>query len=69
MNAIPRTRIADGPRIGQSYRWTAGGSDEEVYRQLADEVNREVSGPVRDEFWATVSRFNRVFPGPLAAYE
>jgi hypothetical protein len=69
MNAIPRARIADGPRIGQSYRWTSSGSDAEVYRRLADEIDAEVSAPVRDEFWAVVERYNRVFPGPLAAYE
>jgi hypothetical protein len=69
MNAIPRTRIADGPRIGQSYRWTEAGSDEEVYRRLAEEIDREASGNVREEFWQVVSRFNRVFPGPLARYE
>ncbi|MEY2733003.1 MAG: hypothetical protein RL340_62, partial [Gemmatimonadota bacterium] len=49
-NGVPRQRIADGPRIGPRYRWTSSGSDAEVYRRLADEIDAEVSAPVRDEF-------------------
>ena len=32
-NAIPRENIADGPKMGQSYRWTALEKDENVYNE------------------------------------
>ena len=67
-NSIPRKNIADGPRMGQSYRWTALENDEKVYADAISAVEHQGSKEFIPPFLKTIARFNKTWDGPLAKY-
>ena len=68
-NAIPRENIADGPKMGQSYRWTALEKDESVYSEAMEMINQQGSADLVSAFKKTISRYNSIWSGPLAKFE
>jgi hypothetical protein len=68
-NAIPRENIADGPKMGQSYRWTALEKDESVYSEAMEMINQQGSADLVASFKKTISRYNSIWSGPLAKFE
>jgi hypothetical protein len=68
-NAIPRENIADGPKMGQSYRWTALEKDESVYSEAMLMINQQGSADLVAAFKKTISRYNSIWSGPLAKFE
>lgn len=67
-NAIPRKNIADGPKMGQSYRWTALEKDENVYSEAMKLIEQHGSAELVQTFLKTITRFNSTWQGPLAKY-
>jgi len=68
-NAIPRKNIADGPKMGQNYRWTALEKDETVYKDAMKMVKESGSPDLVETFLRTISRYNTTWNGPLAKFE
>ena len=68
-NAIPRKNIADGPKMGQNYRWTALEKDEKVYSEAMMMIHEQGSPDLVASFLKTISRFNSTWNGPLAKFE
>jgi len=68
-NAIPRKNIADGPKMGQNYRWTALEKDEKVYTEAMTMIHREGSADLVTAFTKTIKRYNSIWRGPLAEFE
>jgi hypothetical protein len=68
-NAIPRKNIADGPKMGQNYRWTALEKDEKVYEEAMTMIHQQGSADLVASFTKTISRYNSIWKGPLARFE
>jgi len=68
-NAIPRKNIADGPKMGQNYRWTALEKDEKVYSEAMAMIHQQGSADLVAAFIKTISRYNSIWKGPLARFE
>jgi hypothetical protein len=68
-NAIPRKNIADGPKMGQNYRWTALEKDEKVYSEAIAMIHQQGSADLVASFTKTISRYNSIWKGPLARFE
>lgn len=68
-NAIPRKNIADGPKMGQNYRWTALEKDEKVYSEAMTMIHQQGSADLVAAFKKTISRYNSMWQGPLAKFE
>ena len=68
-NAIPRKNIADGPKMGQNYRWTALEKDEKVYSEAMAMIHQQGSADLVAAFTKTISRYNSIWNGPLARFE
>ena len=68
-NAIPRKNIADGPKMGQNYRWTALEKDENVYEEAMQMIHEQGSPELVASFLKTIRRYNSIWQGPLARFE
>lgn len=68
-NAIPRVNIADGPKMGQNYRWTAFERDEKVYADAMTMIREQGSPELVVSFLKTITRYNSIWKGPLAKFE
>ena len=60
---------ADGPKMGQNYRWTALEKDEKVYSEAMAMIHQQGSADLVAAFTKTITRYNSIWKGPLAKFE